>query len=179
MMDVGRAAGSYAYTRFDNDPGDGNDNVASDALNMTDPAAKVVVEFIASDDTDVALLLRATDQWWQSSSKTFTGVGPATPEWTFSAPLSTVDFEFAGAGAVSWTQVTNATDIDQVDDGGEGALTLAGSPGTPDLSTVDGVGVIITSASGSTAGFTGITYTRIQLEAPPFPTAADEWTRFK
>ena len=185
MMDLGRTAGSYAYTRFDNNPADGNNNVPSDALIMTDPAAKVTVEYIASGDTDVALLLRASGQWWQSNSKTFTGLGPSSDEWQVEGLVSTVDFGFAGTNAVTWRQVTNATDMDQVDDQGEVALVVSGSTGSPEFSTVDGVGVIITGASGSQSSFTAITFTNIRLEAPPFPppppppAAAGGWEQFK
>ena len=88
----------------------------------------------APGGTRFRVLLRDGTTWWLSNAVT----APIVPGAT-SASAMTVEL-----APLSWTEVDTSSgagaDLDQMDDGGEtGALTELGV-GTPDLSSVDGVG---------------------------------------
>jgi hypothetical protein len=173
FFDAGRAVGSYAYTVFDNTPGDGNNNVSSIALNMSGQNARVVLTTVQSGDTRLALLVRSGESaWYQSDDK----LVAASANFHVDPPRGTIIYEFTGARAVGWTLLSGTDDMNQVDNGGETALTEAGSA-APDLGNITGVGVRITDVAGSTGGFTGLTVTEIELIGPDAPplAAAENW----
>ncbi len=178
FFDASRAVGSYSYTVFDNTPGDGNNNVPSVALNMTGLGAKITVTTVQNGDTGVAVIIRSGDtNWYQSND---TKLLTASLNWHTEPTPAAVDFALTGLGATQWLSLSGTTDLNQVDDGGETAI-VSGSEAFPDLGNVTGVGVIITSVAGSTGGFTGLTITEIELDAPDVavPAAAEHWENYR
>ncbi len=179
FWDASRSVGSYVYTVFDKSANDGNNNMPTITLNMSGEGAKVTVKTVQNGDTGLALLIRSgASTWYQSDSKLLT----ASPDWHVDPPIGTTDYEFTGPLAVSWSGLSGTNDMDEVDDGGETALTVVG-PATPDFSNITGVGVRITSVAGSTGGFSGLTVTEIELDGPGEPppplAAAENWNDYR
>jgi hypothetical protein len=145
FVGAAKSAGSYAYTRFGKPslPG-GLSNAPETILNMTGNRAKAEVELNTSigsgydSGTQAALMLRDNAGWWQSSAFTLEE-NPST--------ANTSVLQFNGSSAVTWTHLLDTSDVDQVDDDGETALT-EGTTGTPNLGRVEGMGVRILTPSG-------------------------------
>ncbi len=160
-----RDPGAHIYTLLDSTSSAAPFNTPGTALNLTEPGAKGSIRAWTSGPTDLALLVRDGDGWYQSSSKSVSVMA-----------VGTQDYNFSGPGAVSWTQVTGPADLDEVDNGGEGPVITAGA-GTPDLSNIIGMGAVITAASGPNGANTGLTIEAISLVGPP-PASSDSWEAY-
>jgi len=137
----GAKAGSYMYTRFD-------DHVFIDA--SAGGSIRVTLQ-MTFETQDWAFLIRDNSGWWQSNSVTMPNLGG----WVWTQ----VDTAISG---LTWNRVVSAAaaDMDELDDGGEQAITL-GAAGSPNLSHIEGLGTIaMTDGSSqwtiSEMGFVGI-----------------------
>jgi hypothetical protein len=139
--------GTYAYTAFDN-------NGAYDA---SGEGAGIVVEQFAGKlnggtATFAVLLYDGTD-WWQSDTRSVVDLS-----WG-AGSLQDHEFRFTGAAAVSWKRLSNAENLALMDSGGEQALTESLS-GTPDLSQVQGMGLIVVQNEGASQ----LDFSRMELQ---------------
>jgi len=82
-------------------------------------------------------------------------------------PLQTLDYEFHGPAAVTWTGVDmnsgGGADMDQVDNGGQAALIM-GETGSPAFEAIEGMGLLVVEGPGS--HFLGITEISLIGPAP-------------
>jgi len=178
FVDFAHTVGSYAYTVFDNDGGDANNNVPSAVLDMSGPGAKVIISSVQHADTGVAILLRTGPSlWYQSSSKI---LAQSPGEWRYAPVIVDVEYALDGESAVAWYLLSGTYDMNQVDDSGEMPLTL-GAEATPNFENVSGVGVIITSTVGTSTGFSGLHVTNLRLEGPAYekPASARTWMLYQ
>ncbi len=135
-------------------------------LDLSSPEATATVvadhDDAAGLSSTVAVLLRDDSGWWQSTGKV---VGSGETTLVFNLGLS----------AFTWNEVSNA-DVDDVDDSDEAALAV-GAAGTPNFENIEGMGLRILSAAGSTSS-TALRVISMSLDGP-IVTAAENWAHYK
>lgn len=162
-------SGSFAYTRFDTTSADFNSGagVPSLVVDATKDDSRIELDVLPGGGEQVAMLIRDNAGWWQSSAKTMPTVT--------SEPPQTVSYVLSGANAVTWTRVNTGTggntDIDQVDNGGEGPLALL-SAGAPNMAAIEGMGVVVVTGGpgNTTLSFEGMRLIGNGGTTPPPPT---------
>lgn len=174
--DEANTAGSFAYTRFDTTSTDFDlgASTPSVSVNASEPGAKLRLVFFSTaynqPQTELlGVMIRDNVNWWVSTPKRVPVVNSLV------GPTQSLDYDFHGAGAVDWTQIDTSSgggaDMDQVDNGGQSALTLL-SPGTPNFGAIEGMGLAVFEGPGT--WFFGIT--EMQLIGPAPTTGILDWS---
>ncbi len=144
--------GNYVYSRFDDstEPPDGA-NKPSRTIDMSPSESRVILSlFESTNNVNTGILLRDQDQWWCSQpvivAKYLQGYNR---EKRISIDPKTL----------TWTAMENTVDMDEVDDGGDVPLTF-GQEGTPDWSTIEGMGIMaMINSPGTLVAFSGMSLT--------------------
>lgn len=166
-------AGSYAYTRFDTTTTDfvAGAKTPSKIVDASSAGAKISLKIYNGSGETLAVMIRDNTTWWQSSGKTVPTVSYVT------GPLTSMDYDFAGASAVTWTRIDNTTgggkDMDEVDNDGEVALVL-GTTGTPNLAAIEGMGLTVVNGPGTV--WLGID--EMSLIGPAPVAGVEDWRKF-
>ena len=124
ILDSQAEAGAYIYTTFDPIDLSGSKNLVGRLAIFQSPGG-----------VELALLIWDGTAWYRSE----TGTAPLL-NWSSAGELDVVvDINL---DTTTWTTMTNTSDMDELDVGGD--LDIAdGAVGTPDLSSIQGMGAII------------------------------------
>mgnify|MGYP001057880002 CR=1 FL=1 len=179
--------GNYVYTRFDTSPlaaaeetktnpnkfnnSNGISTQAVYDLSGTGVTARLIYGYIndfATNNPQVAILLRDDQGWWESAPTSGTAVTINNP-----AIVRSNQFSYPLASQ-TWTQVSTATgggaDMDEVDASGEASLEyVTPTVGAPHLNSIMGMGWICKSTVAAGTGNAGLT-TYVIGTVPPTPT---------
>ena len=138
------AEGNYAYTRFDSNAADGNNNVPDREIDVSSDESHVAVSvYVNRQSCPVSVMLRCADQWWCSEQVDLDAY-PFGTGYNIARRYKYVPNQ------LKWHRLSGTEGMDAVD-GSAGPLEI-GKTGSPDLTRVNGMGLMCRSGGpGDTA----------------------------